>query len=117
MKTKKRMEILIQGQLKEIIERRMMLSDTYLFLNKQGRKLTAGTLWRWFDNLRKAAVSHFPELAEELKNFQFRDLRAKAATDKFLKSNIEAAQNQLGHKSPVMTARYIRKSKAVEPTR
>ena len=50
--------------------------------------------------------------------FQFRDLRAKAATDKDDKVGIEAAQALLGHRTSSMTADYIRHrmGKLVSPT-
>ncbi|WP_232439928.1 tyrosine-type recombinase/integrase [Burkholderia ubonensis] len=52
--------------------------------------------------------------------FQFRDLRAKAGTDKAESSrDIRAAQRQLGHTSIVMTEHYVRERKGdrVEPTK
>ena len=52
--------------------------------------------------------------------FQFRDLRAKAGTDKTESTgDIRAAQRQLGHRSLNMTEHYVRERKGdnVEPTR
>jgi len=52
--------------------------------------------------------------------FQFRDLRAKAGTDKTeAAGDIRAAQLQLGHASLAMTQHYVRERKGdkVEPTR
>ena len=52
--------------------------------------------------------------------FQFRDLRAKAGTDKTESAgDIRAAQLQLGHKSLKMTEHYVRERKGdkVGPTR
>ncbi|OCA57918.1 integrase [Xylella fastidiosa subsp. pauca 11399] len=66
-----------------------------------------------FDNARVAAG-----IAKEV--FQFRDLRAKAATNKAdLAGDIRQAQAQLGHTSVVMTEHYVRKRKGakVTPTR
>ncbi|MBE0268443.1 tyrosine-type recombinase/integrase, partial [Xylella fastidiosa subsp. multiplex] len=51
---------------------------------------------------------------------QFRDLRAKAATDKAdLAGDMRQAQAQLGHASVTMTEHYVRKRKGakVTPTR
>ncbi|MCR1836827.1 hypothetical protein NSA18_02725 [Pasteurella caecimuris] len=59
----------------------------------------------------------YPEFADDILAVQFRDLRAKAGTDTFLSSNTESAQKQLGHASPQMTKRYIRKDKIVQPTK
>ncbi|TYP80016.1 MULTISPECIES: tyrosine-type recombinase/integrase [Nitrosomonas] len=52
--------------------------------------------------------------------FQFRDLRAKAGTDKADSSgDIRQAQKQLGHKSVTMTEHYVRdrKGNKVTPTK
>ena len=52
-------------------------------------------------------------------NFQFRDLRAKAGTDKAESQDIHAAQKQLGHKTIIMTEHYVRErlGDKVEPTK
>jgi len=53
-------------------------------------------------------------------DFQFRDLRAKAGTDKTDSTgDIRQAQKQLGHESLAMTEHYVRKrcGEKVEPTR
>ena len=51
--------------------------------------------------------------------FQFRDLRAKAATDKADAQDMRQAQRQLGHASVVMTEAYVRARRGdkVTPTR
>ncbi|MGH8531652.1 MAG: tyrosine-type recombinase/integrase [Gammaproteobacteria bacterium] len=51
--------------------------------------------------------------------FQFRDLRAKAGTDKAESQDIHAAQKQLGHKTIVMTEHYVRErlGDKVDPTK
>ncbi len=51
--------------------------------------------------------------------FQFRDLRAKAATDKAEAQDMRQAQRQLGHASVVMTEAYVRARRGdkVTPTR
>ena len=56
----------------------------------------------------------------EKADFQFRDLRAKAGTDKADSAgDIRQAQAQLGHASVVMTETYVRQRKGakVTPTR
>lgn len=117
-KTKERVRIAIVGKLKEVINRRMENQGaTYLFQNKRGRKLTRHILTQWFVELRKKAMLANPEFADDIASVQFRDLRAKAGTDKFLSSDTETAQKQLGHTSPQMTKRYIRKDKIVQPTK
>ncbi|BBE09978.1 integrase family protein [Mycoavidus cysteinexigens] len=54
------------------------------------------------------------------RTFQFRDLRAKAGTDKEVGSggNIREAQALLGHSSVAMTEHYVRKrGRVVGPTK
>ena len=55
----------------------------------------------------------------EKKNFQFRDLRAKAATDKTESTDIRQAQKQLGHTTVTMTEHYVRgrRGEKVSPTK
>ncbi len=75
--------------------------------------MTADALRFRFDRARKVA-------GVEKGIFQFRDLRAKAGTDKAESSgDIRAAQLQLGHTSVVMTEHYVRERKGdkVEPTK
>jgi integrase len=52
-------------------------------------------------------------------SFQFRDLRAKAATDKTESSDIRDAQKQLGHTTIGMTKHYVRgrRGEKVSPTK
>ena len=51
-------------------------------------------------------------------DFQLRDLRAKAGTDKEESQEIVVAQAMLGHKFPSITRKYVRnrKGKLVDPT-
>lgn len=114
-KTKAKVRFQLSGKLKEIIERRLENTESWLFRNKWGRKLERKTLADQFALIRKQAIQTYPELEEELKVIQIRDLRAKSATDIYLNRNIENAQNYLGHTTPQMTKRYIRKDKLLKP--
>lgn len=63
---------------------------------------------RWnLTGAREAAAVARPELADAIRAFQFRDLRAKAATDKEERSGMSAAQDQLVH-ATTMTAHDVR---------
>jgi len=55
----------------------------------------------------------------EAKDFQFRDLRAKAATEVEDQSGMDAAQGLLGHANASMTNHYVRQrmGKLVQPTK
>lgn len=49
-----------------------------------------------------------PAIAKDVKHFQFRDLRAKAASDKAESETMRDAQLQLRHDSMAMTEQYVR---------
>ena len=76
-----------------------------------GQPLTYSMLRGGMDRAREAA-------GVKKDDFQFRDLRAKAATDKDEALGIEAARALLGHKNQSMTVEYVRhrKGKLVAPT-
>ena len=99
-KTGKKLRIEIVGELHDLIERvlsrenRINGSDT-LLQDGKGQRLTYGTLRSRFDKAREdAGVS-----------FQFRDIRAKTATDS---DDLALAQKLLGHKTRAMTEHYTR---------
>lgn len=116
-KTKNKVSIAIVGKLKEILDRRMTENKPYIFCNKYGNRLKPIILTHWFIKLRAKAAKKHPEFSDELLAVQFRDIRAKAGTDKFLSSDTESAQKQLGHTNAQMTRRYIRRNKIVQPTK
>lgn len=84
-----------------------------LIVNEKGMPVTLQTLQDRFDKARaKAGVSK--------EKFQFRDLRAKAGTDKADSAgDIRQAQKQLGHTTVGMTEAYVRNRKGdkVTPTK
>ncbi|MCA8051991.1 hypothetical protein LGM95_36055, partial [Burkholderia arboris] len=49
--------------------------------------------------------------------FQFRDLRARGVTHKTIDEGLEAGQRLAGHSGPGMTARYVRGTRPVKPSR
>jgi hypothetical protein len=115
-KTKARLRFEISGLLAEIIGRRAPEDGGYLFKNSRGGRLTRDVLGRHFLALRKQLQAEHPELAEELANFQFRDLRAKSGTDAYLMTGDKnAARQQLGHTTEAMTNRYIRQEQVLKP--
>ena len=61
-----------------------------------------------FDKARDKAIKQIPAIAKDVKHFQFRDLRAKAASDKAESETMRDAQLQLGHSSMAMTEKYVR---------
>ena len=80
-KTKSKIRIEISGKLKSVIDRMRLRKADYkvssvpLIVNEHGRALLSDTLRSQFDRARKLA-------GDDKSQFQFRDLRAKAGTNK-----------------------------------
>ncbi|RMU70947.1 Phage integrase:Phage integrase, N-terminal SAM-like protein [Pseudomonas syringae pv. apii] len=108
-KTNAKRRIEITGELKVVIDRIMTRKEGHrirtsrLIVMDNGQPMTSSMLRGRFDAAREAA-------GVEKEDFQMRDLRAKAGTDK-AESNgdILQARDQLGHTTVVMTENYIRK--------
>jgi integrase len=117
-KTGARLRLTVQGELAVLIERirerkrGYRIVSTRLVVDDKGRALTRGQLRYRFDQAREKAG-----IAKSA--FQFRDLRAKAATDKAEAVGIRDSQRQLGHASVTTTEGYVRnrRGEKVTPTR
>lgn len=118
-KTSAKRRIEVVGQLAVLIARVRIRkeilqgSSSQLIVNEDGDAMTASMLRGRFDKAREAAGIPKDE-------FQLRDLRAKAGTDKAEESgDILQARDQLGHTTVTMTEAYIRdrKGKKVMPTK
>jgi len=115
-KTGAKLAMQITGELKALMDRIMArkrgltLRSTRLIVDERGLAIGRDALRYRFDKAR--------ELANVDKgSFQFRDLRAKAGTDKADDSgDIRQAQAQLGHASVVMTEHYVRKRRGAKTT-
>ncbi len=109
-KTGTKLRIQIVGELQTLVDRTLARettkAGTALIQNEKGERLTYKALAKRFDKARTAAGV----------SFQFRDLRAKAATDT---EDLARAQSLLGHKSRSMTEHYTkdRKGQSVAPLR
>lgn len=111
---KRRIEIV--GKLKVVVDRIMKRKSGYkiratrLVVMENGQPMTTSMLRKRFDDAREAAGIPKAE-------FQMRDLRAKAATDKEESTgSIRAARDQLGHTTVGMTEQYIRMRKGMKVT-
>ncbi len=109
-KTGARLGIEITGELAEVITRintrpRKAISP-FLIQDSNGQPLSQGALRSRFDKARIAAGV----------DFQFRDIRGKAATDT---GNLAHSQKLLGHKNRDMTEHYVkaRVGERVKPLR
>lgn len=109
---KRRIEIV--GQLKVVIDRILTRKAEYpirtsrLVVIDGGQPMTPSMLRNRFDAAREAA-------GIEKIDFQMRDLRAKAATDKEESTgSIRDARDQLGHTTVGMTEQYIRRRRGLK---
>ncbi|MCX8566811.1 MAG: Phage integrase family protein [Glomeribacter sp. 1016415] len=118
-KTKTKLRIAITGHLEKTLDRILKIKAEHntgypdLVVNELGERVALKTLQAMFAQARTAAGLCAAE-------YQFRDLRAKAGTDKAeLSGDIRRAQKQLGHTSIKMTEHYVRnrRGEKVEPTK
>jgi integrase len=120
-KTGAKLRIAVEGELAQLIDR--ISARKVMGLNlvnmMDGTPMSRFELRGALNRARAAAAIVHPTLAAKIKAFQFRDLRAKAATDKEEAHGMAAAQDQLGHSTPAMTKHYVRhrKGKLVTPTK
>jgi integrase len=113
-KTGRKLRLSIEGEFAVVIERimarkrAMAVCCTRLVMSERGQPLRIGAIQKRFCAARAAA---------KLPHIQFRDLRAKAGTDKADSSgDIRRAQQQLGHASVVMTETYVRQRRGAKVT-
>ncbi|KQT37707.1 tyrosine-type recombinase/integrase [Methylophilus sp. Leaf414] len=124
-KTKYKLRIRIEGELEQLIKRIKLRKSKHkvrslrLIVNEYGRPLSRKAIEERMKKARTKAIKKHPGLEEQIKNYQFRDLRAKGATDKADLDDIRAAQQLLGHSNISMTEHYVRKRKGqkVGPTK
>ena len=115
-KTGGKIRLRVVGELAALIERLKRQAEAHsvhslhLVQNEHGQALSHQSLIKRFRKARDAAAKSTKResLKAEILATQFRDLRAKAGTDKAEAADPRRAQQQLGHASVVMTERYIR---------
>lgn len=115
-KTGAKLTMTVTGELAELLDRiaarkrGLTLRSTRLIVDADGLAIGRAALRYRFDRARESAGVAKDE-------FQFRDLRAKAGTDKADSAgDIRQAQAQLGHASVAMTEHYVRKRKGAKTT-
>ena len=115
-----KLRIVIEGELAALVSEirsyhaniKSSIASLKILIDEKGKPLVPHTLrWR-FDKARDAA-------GIQKEKFQFKDLRAKAATDTDKCSGIIRAQELLGHSTQNMTAHYVRDrvGKKVKPVK
>lgn len=132
-KTKKKLRIMLDnedgtatqlsGVIARIRARPRKVKSIYLLATKNGQRLNKSMLRTRFDAARAAAVrsalkvgtAEGDALADRVRQFQFRDIRPKAASDM---GDLAAASRLLGHTEQQITKKvYIRVGEVVRPTK
>lgn len=128
-KTGAPLRFVIEGELAALLQRLAQRKESRklhsynLLTNNQGTAATAITLRRHFESAREAAAkaAHAagnPQLANDITQFWFYDLRAKAADDVAEARGEQDASKQLGHTSVRTTQRhYLRRGAKVKATK
>ena len=117
-KTGQKLRVHVVGKLAETIDRikerkaKLKVRSFALVVNERGQALSASALDGRFGTAREAA-------GVSTMDFQFRDLRAKAATEIDEARGSDDAQGLLGHTGQAMTQRYIRhrQGRLMKPTK
>jgi len=110
----------VPSELVKVIERIHARPDRPRISLQNGSQVKKWHLRLRFDNARKAAAEMVlkagdEELASRIKALQFRDIRARSASDIV---DLSAASSLLGHSEKVITEKvYRRIGQAVRPTR
>ncbi len=110
-KTGQTVRIAIEGQLKTVltaIRKRPFISAW--IINNRGNRLTETTFKRAFTDARNKAEVEAKQAGITFQRFQFKDIRAKAATDS---ADHTQAQKLLGHKHAATTDIYRRNDGAI----
>lgn len=125
-KTGAPLRITIEGELAALLARlatRRTRTTLALLVDEAGQGVTRGMLRSRFDKARKSAAKAAEktaavekginrqsavDLAQAIRDFQFRDLRAAAGTEVANKRGKDEAQALLGHSSVTTTERYVR---------
>lgn len=113
-KTKQKIRISIEGQLKVLINNILLKKENQKYYSEKlitdahGRAISQKKIRDEFAETRSRAAELNPELSVQILDYQFRDLRAKAVTDKAGNEGMRAAQMLAGHSQMKMTEKYTR---------
>ena len=106
-KTNKKLRVAVVGQLQALLAEIKAGSSIgrYIICTDAGKPLSYAMLRQRFDAARILAAKRHPDLADRIKIFQFRDIRAKSASD----TDITHASALLGHTTQQITAQVYRR--------
>lgn len=113
-KTGNVVRISVEGRLKDVLDRiRMRPYINPLIVTNRGRSFGARVFLRAFTDARDKAEVEAKEMCITFNRFQFKDIRAKAATDSASQTE---AQKLLGHSNEATTVIYRRdKGEVIKP--
>lgn len=124
-KTNAKLRIAIEGKLKALLERIAARKKSHkvrtlqLVCTETGRPISQNALSLRFTKARAKAAKANEKIKDDILEYQFRDLRAKATTDKAETDGMREAQLLAGHSKMSMTEHYVRnrKGQKVSPTK
>lgn len=130
-KTGNKVRMILDGDLEKLVDRIIADKRAHkvislaLLVTETGERLTAQMLRGRFEKARRLAAAAADEsgahdMARDIRNFQYRDLRAKAGSDKAEETgSMIEAQKLLGHAAASTTEIYVRHRRGalVKPTR
>jgi integrase len=130
-KTGNKVRMILDGELGKLIDRIQTSKRAHkvislaLLVTESGERLTAQMLRGRFEKARRLAAEAAEargalDMARDIRRFQFRDLRAKAGSDKAEETgSMIEAQKLLGHSAASTTEIYVRHRRGalVKPTR
>jgi integrase len=125
-KTRTKLRMAIAGELAALFDRMQgrayKVTSLTLIRNETGQPLSYHALWNRFEEARKRAANSLDACrrggaAAAIRGFQFRDLRAKAGTDKADSTGLRGAQQQLGHRSVKTTGVLCMSGRAIRSHR
>lgn len=105
-----KVRVTLSGDLEKVIariiarKRKFPIQTTALLVDESGKPMTKAKLRKRFEDARTLA-------GDMAKGFQFRDLRAKSASDVRDDQDLDTAQALMGHASQTMTEHYTRNRK------
>jgi len=130
-KTGNKVRMILDGDLGKLVDRIIADKRAHkvislaLLVTDSGERLTMQMLRGRFEKARRLAAAEADktgahDMSAEIRNFQFRDLRAKAGSDKAeATGSMLEAQKMLGHSAASTTEIYVRHRRGalVKPTR
>lgn len=107
-KTRKKLRFVLEGELGELIQqlRSRPCVGMYVITTVTKLKMSQSTRRELVNKARLEAARKYPHLVDSIRQFQFRDIRPKAASE----TDLSHAAELLGHADPKITERVYRRA-------